>query len=239
MSWQGSSTAGGFVSFDHRTGMIVTGMRLCAWAEREGVHDQTAWRWVRAGKMPVPVSKTPPGTILVHADEHEPGGVGRYARVSSHDQRDDLDRQIVRLTRWAADQALPAERVEAEIGSGTNGQRRKVRRLLADAGGGLEPEHLDVADCGKASRWTFEIKVVDFPPIWSVPGPVSRARRRPSAWPVGGGVATRTAGRPAHLLVVAGAGHEGGGHRRVGPGEAGPGGGRSGVEDREVAARRW
>jgi len=108
-------------------------MRLREWAEREGVHYQTAWRWVRDGQMPVPVSKTPTGMIMVHVDEPAAGGVGLYARVSSHDQRGDLDRQIVRLTSWAAEQQLPVVRVEAEVGSGMNGQRRKVRRLLADA----------------------------------------------------------------------------------------------------------
>jgi Resolvase, N terminal domain len=34
------------------------------------------------------------------------GGVVLYARVSSHDQRADLDRQVARLTGWATDQDL-------------------------------------------------------------------------------------------------------------------------------------
>jgi putative resolvase len=52
--------------------------------------------------------------------------------VSSHDQRADLARQVARLTAWAAQAGLPVVRVEAEVGSGTNGARARVRRLLAD-----------------------------------------------------------------------------------------------------------
>lgn len=57
---------------------------------------------------------------------------GLYARVSYHDQPTDLDRQVARLSAWAAQAGGQVARVEAEIGSGTNGSRAKVRRLLAD-----------------------------------------------------------------------------------------------------------
>ena len=60
------------------------------------------------------------------------GGLGLYARVSSHDQKPDLDRQVARLAAWAAQSGQAVARVEAEVGSGMNGARSKVRRLLAD-----------------------------------------------------------------------------------------------------------
>lgn len=73
-------------------------------------------------------------SVLVFPDrEASAGALGLYARVSSHDQRSDLDRQIARLTEWAAKSGLPVVRVEAEVGSGMNGGRPKLRRLLADA----------------------------------------------------------------------------------------------------------
>jgi putative resolvase len=62
-----------------------------------------------------------------------PVGVGLYARVSSHDQKGDLGRQVARLSAWAAQAGLVVVRVESEVGSGMNGSRPKVRRLLADA----------------------------------------------------------------------------------------------------------
>jgi putative resolvase len=111
-------------------------MRLREWAEREGVHYQTAWKWFRDGTLPVPATQTATGTILVHVEydgRDEGAGVGLYARVSSHDQRAELDRQVARLSEWAARSGHRVVRVEAEVGSGMNGSRAKVRRLLSDA----------------------------------------------------------------------------------------------------------
>jgi putative resolvase len=74
-------------------------------------------------------------TVLVSPDaptEPAAAAYGLYARVSSDDQREDLDRQVTRLTTWAADAGGQVVRVEAEVGSGMNGSRAKVRRLLAD-----------------------------------------------------------------------------------------------------------
>jgi putative resolvase len=113
-------------------------MRLKEWAAQQGIHYQTAWKWFRDGKLPVPALQTPSGTILVQsaADVRPPdnGGLGLYARVSSHDQRADLDRQVSRLTQWAAAASAAARvvRVEAEVASGMTGRRPKLRRLLAD-----------------------------------------------------------------------------------------------------------
>jgi putative resolvase len=74
-------------------------------------------------------------TILVAPDaalEKPASALGLYARVSSHDQKGDLDRQVARLSGWAAATGQPVVRVEAEVGSGMNGSRTKLRRLLAD-----------------------------------------------------------------------------------------------------------
>ena len=76
-------------------------MKLSEWAEQEGIHYQTAWKWFRDGKLPVPAVRTPSGTILVEVPRASATGSARavvYARVSSHDQRSDLDRQVARMT---------------------------------------------------------------------------------------------------------------------------------------------
>ena len=56
-----------------------------------------------------------------------------YARVSSRDQRGDLDRQVARLTEWATGRGMAVAEVVVEVGSGMNGKRRRPARLLADA----------------------------------------------------------------------------------------------------------
>lgn len=55
-----------------------------------------------------------------------------YARVSSTDQKDDLDRQVARLTRFTTERGLSVHRVITEIGSGFFSKRPKLIRLLAD-----------------------------------------------------------------------------------------------------------
>jgi putative resolvase len=112
-------------------------MKLAAWARANGVHPQTAYRWFRQGTMPVPVRRLPSGTILVQVpgSDHD-GGLDQravlYARVSAHDQRGELDRQVTRLSRWATAQGVTVAEVVTEVGSGLNGRRPKLRRVLAD-----------------------------------------------------------------------------------------------------------
>ena len=112
-------------------------MNLTEWARLQGIHPQTAYRWFREGTLPVPAVRVNSRSVLVAPDAviaPAQGGTGLYARVSSHDQRADLDRQVVRLTAWAAQSGRAVVRVEAEVGSGMNGARSKARRLLADPG---------------------------------------------------------------------------------------------------------
>lgn len=103
-------------------------MKLSEWARKQGISYKTAWRWVRQGKMPVPFEQTPTGTILVKEPEATSRAVALYARVSSADQKADLDRQIARLVAYASEQGWAVTRVVSEIGS----SRSKLMRLLSD-----------------------------------------------------------------------------------------------------------
>jgi putative resolvase len=110
-------------------------VKLTEWARANGVHPKTAYRWWREGILPVPAREVGPRTILADtAVGDSVGGVGLYARVSSHDQREDLERQVARISDWAAKAGTRVVRVESEVGSGMNGARPKARRLLADPG---------------------------------------------------------------------------------------------------------
>ena len=55
-----------------------------------------------------------------------------YTRVSSSDQREDLDRQVGRVVEWATQQGCRPDEIVKEIGSGLNGNRRQLRRIVAD-----------------------------------------------------------------------------------------------------------
>ncbi|MFF1570163.1 IS607 family transposase [Streptomyces sp. NPDC058293] len=111
-------------------------MNLTEWARVQGVNPHTAYRWFREGTLPVPARRVGPRTILVNTDANSSpsvtGGVGLYARVSSHDQKADLECQTARLSAWAVKAAHRVVRIESEIASGMNGGRAKAKRLLAD-----------------------------------------------------------------------------------------------------------
>lgn len=83
--------------------------------------------------MPVPVRQTPSGTWLVDEAAAETSGrVVVYCRVSSADQEPDLDRQVARVVAGANGLGLAVAEVVTEVGSGLNGRRRKLHRLLSD-----------------------------------------------------------------------------------------------------------
>lgn len=79
-------------------------MKLSEWAKKPGISYKPAWRWVRQGKMPVPVEQTSTGMILVKEPEATTHTVALYARVSSTDQKADLDPQIASLVTYASHQ---------------------------------------------------------------------------------------------------------------------------------------
>jgi putative resolvase len=111
-------------------------VKLSEWARQQGVSYQTAWRWVKDGKMPVPVRQAPSGTWLVTepapAVSTGSGRVVAYCRVSSADQKADLERQAARVVTGANGLGLAVAEVVTEVGSGLNGRRRKLHRLLSD-----------------------------------------------------------------------------------------------------------
>jgi len=121
-------------------------MNLAAWAERNGVARVTAYRWFRAGLLPVPARRV--GRLIV-VDEPvgDAGSRSRTAvcaRVSSADRGADMDRQVARVSAWATGEQIPVDKVVTEVGSALNGHRRKFFALLRDPTvGRIVVEHRD------------------------------------------------------------------------------------------------
>lgn len=109
-------------------------MKLSTWAKLQGISYKTAWRWFKNGTLPVPCEQAPTGTILVKPkSENETDFlVALYARVSSHDQKKDLEGQIARLLIYANNRGLKVGQTVTEIGSGLNGHRPKLLKLLSE-----------------------------------------------------------------------------------------------------------
>jgi predicted site-specific integrase-resolvase len=92
-----------------------------------GVHPQTLRRWERAGKLPKPErtlgNHRRYRVALTQADALTVG----YVRVSSHDQKGDLERQ----RQFVQEQAgKPVDLVISDLGSGLNYKKAGFKRLL-------------------------------------------------------------------------------------------------------------
>src|SRR6476620_1073382 len=107
-------------------------MKLSAWAKEQGVSYRTALNWFHAGKLPVPARQLPTGTILIDPPVRETGATVAYCRVSSPEQRPDLERQAGRVLPGASDRARSIDRTITELGSGLGGRAGNLRTLLAD-----------------------------------------------------------------------------------------------------------
>lgn len=113
-------------------------MQVREWAKREHLSPYTVWKWCREGTMPVPAEQTPTGMWLIHDPKYEAtptttaGGTVCYARVSSSDQKNDLQRQADRLKAFAVNLGIKDAQVVTEVGSGVNDKRRKLNQLLKD-----------------------------------------------------------------------------------------------------------
>jgi putative resolvase len=120
-------------------------MKLSQYAKKTGISYKTAWRWYKAGTLDA--YQTPTGTVVVRDPQMERIGTGRialYARVSSADQKSDLERQVQRLRDYAAARGYQVAKEVTEIASGLNDSRPKFLKLLADPTiGTIIVEHRD------------------------------------------------------------------------------------------------
>jgi putative resolvase len=106
-------------------------MKLSTYARQIGVTYKTAYRWWKAGKLDAYQMDT--GTVIVRDPlKVSATNVALYARVSSVDQKNDLERQLERLKDYAAARGYQVTRMVSEIGSGLNDRRPKFLKLLTD-----------------------------------------------------------------------------------------------------------
>ena len=109
-------------------------IRLQEWARQYGISRITAWRMFRDGTLPPELQAHKVGSIVyVLADpDAKPGRVVGYARVSSPEQKSQLDPQANRLWAWAGQNGIILDAVIQETASGLNDKRPKLLKLLAD-----------------------------------------------------------------------------------------------------------
>lgn len=110
----------------------TSGMKLSQYAKQQGISYRTALRWFRDGT--IQGYQAPSGTIIV--TEQEPvqtvHKVAIYARVSSSEHRENLERQAERLIQYCTVRGYQVALVVKEIASGVNDSRPKLLSLLKD-----------------------------------------------------------------------------------------------------------
>ena len=122
-------------------------MKLADYAKQMGVRYETAWRWFRAGK--IQGRRIGAHTIIITEGQEESSAatsqcVAIYARVSSAENKGNLDSQAERLVAYCAARGYQVAKVVKEVGSGLNDARPKLLALLADQGVALiVVEHKD------------------------------------------------------------------------------------------------
>jgi predicted site-specific integrase-resolvase len=117
-------------------------MKLSEYAKQVGVTYKTAYQWWKAGQLDA--YQLPTGTIIVREAKPSATGVALYARVSSADHKEDVTRQMQRLRDYAAARGYQVAAEVAEIASGLNDERPKLKKLLIDAKVGvIVVEHRD------------------------------------------------------------------------------------------------
>ena len=105
--------------------------KISEYAKLNHVQYRTVWNWINKGKVKIERTKT--GRVLIVVDEPvKDQTVAVYARISSSENKDNLERQAQRLIDYANAKGYKVEKVVKEIGSGLNDNRPKLQSLLAD-----------------------------------------------------------------------------------------------------------
>jgi len=110
--------------------VMIKSMKLTDYARKLGVSYKTAWRLWKAGKLDA--YQLPTGTIIVNENLPQEQGVCIYARVSSAENRDNLDSQAERLKGYCLAKGYKIRKIIKEVGSGVNDNRKKLNALLSD-----------------------------------------------------------------------------------------------------------
>lgn len=107
-------------------------MKLSNYARKLGVTYMTAFRYWKSGKLNA--YQLPTGTIIVNDDLEvtQNNNVALYARVSSSENKDNLDKQLERIRQYATAKGYTIKREVKEIGSGINDSRKQFLSLLQD-----------------------------------------------------------------------------------------------------------
>ena len=109
-------------------------MKLSEYAKLNSISYRTAWRHYKEGLIPN-ARKLPSGSIIVDVDksrESKPEHTVIYARVSSTENKTNLDSQAKRLEQFCTANGWIINEVVKECASGLNDKRPKLIKILTE-----------------------------------------------------------------------------------------------------------
>lgn len=108
-------------------------MKLSEYAKLNSVSYKTAWRWFRDGKIKN-ARQLNTGTVVIDEEEKYIKGeyIVIYARVSSSENKSNLEHQAQRLIDYCAAKGWIVNEVIKEVGSGLNDSRKKLLKLFKE-----------------------------------------------------------------------------------------------------------
>ena len=107
-------------------------IKLSEYAKRHGVTYRTAWNKFKEGKIPN-AYKDEFGNILVRVEtpkENLSKKVAIYTRVSSNENKSNLNSQADRLKNYAIAKGYTITHIVKEVGNGVSDNRKKLLKLL-------------------------------------------------------------------------------------------------------------
>jgi putative resolvase len=127
-------------------------MKLSQYAKQQGISYSTALRWWHQGV--IRGYQAPSGTIIVEAEAKphtREDRVAIYARVSSAEHRENLERQVERLVQYCTVRGYQVTLIVKDIASGVNDSRPKLLGLLKDQ----QTTRIVVEHKGRLTRFGF------------------------------------------------------------------------------------
>lgn len=109
-------------------------MKLSHYSKKLGIGYRTAWNWFKEGKIEG-AYQLKSGTIIVPDELCDPKtkyGVILYARTSSSQNKELLEKQAKRLEEYAIAKGYQIKQIVKEYGSGLNDTRKQLTKILKE-----------------------------------------------------------------------------------------------------------
>lgn len=108
-------------------------MKLSTWAKKNDLHYKSAYRLFKQNKIPN-ARQLESGTIVIddQKETRKPEYNVVYSRVSSSENKTNLDTQAERVSQFCNAKGWIVHNVIKECASGLNDQRPKLQKLLQD-----------------------------------------------------------------------------------------------------------